>query len=86
MLARALHLNGILVSHCRHQGVFIGQYADHDTEDSEESPFAFWLVQEQLHRYDTPGIWSTLLIPLMTEHFLLTYADLHFQSYALMHT
>lgn len=53
MLARAVHLNGILISHCRHQGVFSGQYTDHETEDSEDSPFASWVAQEQLHRYLT---------------------------------
>ncbi len=53
MLARAVHLNGILISHCRHQGVFSGQYTDHGAEESEDSPFASWLAQEQLHRYVT---------------------------------
>ncbi|KAL8768135.1 MAG: hypothetical protein Q9209_005526 [Squamulea sp. 1 TL-2023] len=56
ILARAVHLNSILISHCRHQGVFNGQYTDRDTEDSEISPFASWLAQEQLHRYFTPFI------------------------------
>lgn len=54
MLARAVHLNGILISHCRHQEVFSGQYTDHGTEDSEDTPFDSWLAQEQLHRYLTP--------------------------------
>ena len=50
MLARAVHFNGILISKCRHRGVFNGQYAYHELGDS---PFAFWLGQEQLHRYST---------------------------------
>ncbi|KAL8998271.1 MAG: hypothetical protein Q9188_006136 [Gyalolechia gomerana] len=56
ILARAVHLNGVLISHCRHQGVFNGQYTDYETEDSGVSPFASWLAQEQLHRYFTPFI------------------------------
>lgn len=51
MLARAVHLNGILISNCRHLGVFNGQYAYHDLGGC---PFAFWLAEEQLHRYSTP--------------------------------
>jgi hypothetical protein len=47
MLARALHFNGILVSTCRHLGIFNGQSAHHDLGNS---PFALWLAQEQLHR------------------------------------
>lgn len=47
MLARAVHLTGILISNCRHVGVFNGQHAYHDLGDC---PFAFWLAQEQVHR------------------------------------
>lgn len=59
MFARAVHLNGILISHCRHLGVFDGQILDPGLEDC---PFAFWLAQGQLHSY------STLNFPELSLH------------------
>ncbi|KAL9600011.1 MAG: hypothetical protein Q9219_003480 [cf. Caloplaca sp. 3 TL-2023] len=68
MLARAVHLNGILVSHCRHQGVFNGQYANLQAEDSEDSPFATWLAQEQIHRLAFSALRIDAYLSLLVDH------------------
>ncbi|ESZ96142.1 hypothetical protein SBOR_3472 [Sclerotinia borealis F-4128] len=47
MSSRAVHLNGALVSTCRHAGIFNGQNKYYELGDC---PFDLWLVQEQLHR------------------------------------
>ncbi|MCJ1390051.1 hypothetical protein MMC18_002909 [Xylographa bjoerkii] len=47
MLARATNFNGILITNCRHLGIFSGQHAYRELGDC---PSDFWLVQEQLHR------------------------------------
>ncbi len=68
MLARAVHFNGILISTCRRLGVFNGQHAYHDLGDC---PFAFWLAQEQLHRYLPPAS----MISIHAESLDLMYAS-----------
>ncbi|PQE23456.1 Transcription factor protein [Rutstroemia sp. NJR-2017a BBW] len=47
MAARAVHFNSILISTCRHSGIFNGQNRYYELGDC---PFDLWLVQEQLHR------------------------------------
>ncbi|KAB8300494.1 hypothetical protein EYC80_000659 [Monilinia laxa] len=47
MSSRAVHLNGALITTCRHAGIFNGQNTYYDLGDC---PFDLWLVQEQLHR------------------------------------
>ena len=59
MLARAVHFNSILISNCRHLGVFNGQHAHHELGDC---PNAAWLVQEQLNRYTLFQPLSSLLV------------------------
>ncbi|KAG8526299.1 uncharacterized protein KY384_000292 [Bacidia gigantensis] len=67
MLARAVHLNGILILQCRHQGVFNGQYVDREHEDPEDSPFAFWLAQEQLHRLAFSALRADAYLSLLVD-------------------
>lgn len=50
ILAKALHLNSVLISHCRYLGVFSGQYSYRDANDSA---FTLWSAQEQIHRYES---------------------------------
>ncbi|KAL8838197.1 MAG: hypothetical protein Q9170_002240 [Blastenia crenularia] len=68
LLARAVHFNSILISHCRHQGVFTGQYPDYGIENSEDSPFASWLAQEQLHRLAFSVLRIDTYLSLLIDH------------------
>ncbi|KAL8846240.1 MAG: hypothetical protein Q9221_008653 [Calogaya cf. arnoldii] len=68
ILARAVHLNGILISQCRYQGIFDGEYTDYETEDSEVSPLTSWLAQEQLHRLAFSVLRIDAYLSLLVDH------------------
>ncbi|EEP76190.1 predicted protein [Uncinocarpus reesii 1704] len=65
MAARALHFNSVLVSTCRHQGIFSGQFAQHSPDDS---PFAYWLAQEQQNRLAFSVLRLDAYLSVLTDH------------------
>ncbi|KAI0165284.1 hypothetical protein GGR52DRAFT_558229 [Hypoxylon sp. FL1284] len=69
MVARALNLSGLLISTCRHLGIFNGQYIPNEISGKEsECPFTMWRIQEQLNRIAFDALRVDAYLSILLDH------------------